>query len=756
MPSQNPTELPPHPPKPPEQPEATSEPSTTGGLWAQLRKVRWIPALASLGAAMLAQNMAIQARVASNGQGAPPLLSWILFGVAAILFVVAVPASPAPSTSQGIPFFATLRAMRRRRLFLALAGAALLCAVVAAPLFFALNSTPDNTVADWPINTGPWLLYIASVLLFAAAWIVWERNRPTDCGLPNNLGKESTANDEGNSINSPESKAQKSAIRNPQSAIERSAIRDWSVVIALFVLAFILRVPNLDSAPPGFWFDEAQNGIVARGLLAPGAAHPTFIGDFTQMGAFFFYILGALLKLLGDTSIWPIRLLPALAGCLLVPMLYFLASRLYGWRVGLAAAALLAVSNWNITFSRFGVDTLPTIALDVAVYLCLIQALRTGRLGYYAAGGVLLGFAWQMYYAAELVPVVLGLVFLHRLITERMRFWRSVRTGIVVLAVGAIISFLPVATFIIQQPGVFTARAGTVNIFSPEGSDNNPNALGISLNRHALMFNYAGDVNGRHNLPGDPMLDWWTGALFIAGLGVCLLRIRRWHYFYPLVWFLVALSGGVLSVVFEAPQSHRTLENSVVTALIAGIFLGELSEALTPRIQIAARTIRQRPFAALAAAASMALLVAILVLAGADNIDHYFNHQLNTQGVWLDMLGQDRAIADDLVQYSATHQIYVSDSKANYPPSTYRAPNVSMIPWSGMSAFPLIDPKDTELLLTGIDSTDVVSIKRAYPHAQVNVLYGPNGTDPQLFQIDIPASDISALRGIHATIFGKI
>src|SRR5207237_6775463 len=129
------------------------------------------------------------------------------------------------------------------------------------------------------------------------------------------------------------------------------------------------------------------------------------------------------------TEVWQLRLLPALAGSLIVPMLYLLGARLYGWRVGLAAAGLLAVSSWNITFSRFGMDSMFTVALDVAVYLCMVQALRTGRLGYYAGAGVLLGLALQMYYVARLVPVVLVVVLLHRLITERARLVRAIRSG---------------------------------------------------------------------------------------------------------------------------------------------------------------------------------------------------------------------------------------------------------------------------------------------------------------------------------------
>ena len=56
---------------------------------------------------------------------------------------------------------------------------------------------------------------------------------------------------------------------------------------------------------------------------------------------------------------------PALAGAAIAPLLYLLAARLYGWRVGLAAGALVALSAWNITFSRLGLLSMGTVVFNV-------------------------------------------------------------------------------------------------------------------------------------------------------------------------------------------------------------------------------------------------------------------------------------------------------------------------------------------------------------------------------------------------------
>lgn len=78
-----------------------------------------------------------------------------------------------------------------------------------------------------------------------------------------------------------------------------------------------------------------------------------------------------------------------------------------------------------------------------------------------------------------------------------------------------------------------------------------------NIRKHFLMFNWHGDPNGRHNLPGAPMLDSITAALFVAGVAHSLRRILEPHYLLLLVWVLISLLGGILSLDFEAPQALR-------------------------------------------------------------------------------------------------------------------------------------------------------------------------------------------------------
>ena len=431
--------------------EDSSADRTRQLLMSKLIRLRigwgWGLGLVALGLAFLGEKLAEDERIAQSGLGVPPLLSWIFFGVAALVFAIGI--APAPSTpANPTPrFFASLRAMSgsARVLFLATLALSIISIGAAVPLFISLSATLDRTSQGWLINTGSWLLFILALVFFGLAWAVWERNVPGP-----SLEQAGTLPSDDSSP-SPVRFALRKALGSRSSLI---------VMAALFVLSLAFRLPGLDSAPPGLWFDEAQNGIVARNLFMPEAMHPAFISDLTQMGALYFYFLGIVLKLFGTTAIWPLRLLPALCGALIAPMLYLIGTKFYGWRVGLVAGVLVAVGAWNITMSRFGMASLPTVAVDVATYLCVVQALKTGRFGWWAGSGVLLGIALQMYYPSQLVPVVLLLVFIYRLISGRMAFFRAVRVGVVAFIVGLLIAATPIATFALQHTDLYTPACG--------------------------------------------------------------------------------------------------------------------------------------------------------------------------------------------------------------------------------------------------------------------------------------------------------
>lgn len=636
-----------------------------------------------------------------TAEGEPPVLVWALFAAAGVIAALAAGARRSTPIEPAESLLGGLDARPRGRVVVIAGCASLVCAAASVPLFKQLNDAVFGFALAWRVNDGPWALYVVSLISLGVAVAAWEHPGRTP----------------------PE-----------RAAAHKKRWLEPAAVGVLFVVALAVRLVGLGRVPHGLWFDEAENGLVALGLAKAHALHAVFISQATEMGAIYFYVLGGVLRVLGDT-IFALRVLPAIAGALIVPTLYVLASRLYGRRVAVTSAVLVAFSAWNITFSRFGLASMATVALDVAVFACVVLGFRSGRLGWYAAGGALLGLGLQGYYVARLVPLVLLAVLVHMAIGDWRRVW-ALRSGIAIFAAAAAIAFVPMAVFAVQKPNEFNSRISSVSIFSEQ---DDLAALEKSVRAHLLMFNYRGDLNGRHNESGSPMLDWLTGALFFVGLAICVVRVRCWQYFFPLAWFAASLSGGILSLLFEAPQAHRTLENSVVTALIAGIALGDLWDA-TARFSNGRRW----------QLAATALAAAMLAIAAGLNLNKYFVRQARDTRVWTEMGVVDETGARSLARYGRTHRVWVASVLFNTPVMRFLAPGVPTSSWPGERALPLDseEGRGALVILPASSVLDVAAVARMYPHAVIAALRPPHGGEPLSYTIEVPPADLRAIRGV--------
>jgi hypothetical protein len=83
------------------------------------------------------------------------------------------------------------------------------------------------------------------------------------------------------------------------------------------------------------------------------------------------------------------------------------------------------------------------------------------------------------------------------------------------------------------------------------------------------MWNERGDANARHNLAGAPMLDPLTGAAFVIGAGILLLRLHERRVRLVLLWLGVMLIPAFMSN--QQPHAVRTVEAIAPSMVLAGI-----------------------------------------------------------------------------------------------------------------------------------------------------------------------------------------
>ncbi len=324
--------------------------------------------------------------------------------------------------------------------------------------------------------------------------------------------------------------------------IRRLISRDWFLLLAIVLLASVLRLYALDRLPPGLYHDEAHNGLDALNVLQ--GQRPIFFEANNGREPLFIYLVALSISILGRTPL-AIRLVAALLGILTVPATYWMVRQLLGRREALLSALVTAITFWHLNLSREGFRAV-SLPLFTSLWLgFLARAWRRQRWYDWALAGILLGLSVYTYLAARFAPLVLLVLVVYWLARRQPVPWR----GLLVLGLCACVVALPLLVYAFRHLDTFLARSAQVSILNP---DINGGDLAGTLFRQMLktlgMFNWRGDFIPRHNLPYRPVFDLAMGLLFLLGLVITLVRaLRRQEYALLLIFWVVMLVPTVLA-----------------------------------------------------------------------------------------------------------------------------------------------------------------------------------------------------------------
>jgi hypothetical protein len=434
----------------------------------------------------------------------------------------------------------------------------------------------------------------------------------------------------------------------------RLTLAEACFLLALTAAAGSVRLFGLDHIPPGGFFDEVQNHLVAEGILK--GDRPIFVEGVSQMPALFFYFLAGAIAVAGK-GLTTVRGLSALFGTLTVPAFYLIARRAFAWPVAAAAAILLAGSRWHVTFSRFGMVTILGPFFEILAILCLWKALETRRRLFFLLLGVVVGVGLQTYYSFNLFSAVIAVAIAS---FAGRNGWRSFGSelrpvlrglGWSVLAAGLLL--FPLARFAVRHPKEFFERSNTVAIWNPAHHLPWPGILWQNTAVHLLMFNYRGDDNPRHNIPGAPLLNPIEGCLLAVGLGAALARGWKWPQGTWLGWFFVMLLPAILTI--EAPQAHRAVGAIPAVYLLMG-------EGFQYVLAIATKGAGRARFILVAA-----LLLAASVAAASRDVWRYFRIQAVHPLAWPACEADYHAIARFIKPFANRDEIRISPLFYEYP-----------------------------------------------------------------------------------------
>ncbi|GJM41904.1 MAG: hypothetical protein DHS20C20_21860 [Ardenticatenaceae bacterium] len=331
--------------------------------------------------------------------------------------------------------------------------------------------------------------------------------------------------------------------------------------------AVFLRVVNLGSWPPGLYRDEAFNGLDALRVL-----DGEFALFFTaNNGREPLYItLTALSMAIFGRTVLAVRLVAAVVGSLTTLLVYKLGRIWFGWRVGLLAAWLWAITLWPVHLSRIGLRTILLPAALALTFWLGTEAYRRQKAAWWLAAGAAYGLGFYTYLAIRFSPLLL-LALGAFLLWQGRRDW--LRRGAGWFLLGTAVALLPLTLFYLQNPDLLVGRTGQVSILNP--AINGGDFWGTLWQQigHSLgLFFWQGDTILRHNPARRPFFDWLMAVPFLLGLVWCLKHWRKPAATAVLLWSSIML--GVTILAEDAPHFLRS-----VGILPGAIFLPALGLA---------------------------------------------------------------------------------------------------------------------------------------------------------------------------------
>lgn len=370
----------------------------------------------------------------------------------------------------------------------------------------------------------------------------------------------------------------------------RSIRVNWTLLalLGIMVIAAYFRLYDLDGVPPEMTSDHKEKLEDAQRVVE--GARDVFFTDNGGREGFQMYALALLAQLPGlQMNFTLLKILAVIESLATIPVLWWMGrevvnDRRYGNLVGLALAALVAVSYWHVTMTRLSLRIVLTPLVAALLLIYLARGMRDNRRGDFIMAGLVLGFGMYTYQAVRMLPLVVlaGVAFA---LIGRWRQWQRYLFNLTLLVVVSLVIFVPLARFSVDYPNLFWMRTAgrilgddVIQDIDDDGTvtereatfeermdalQENLPILTDNLRNALLMFNWKGDVGWINGVPNQPAMDIFTGGLFIVGVIAWLaLTVRRRDPVYALVpvMLLIMLLPSALSIAMpmENPSATRT------------------------------------------------------------------------------------------------------------------------------------------------------------------------------------------------------
>ena len=337
--------------------------------------------------------------------------------------------------------------------------------------------------------------------------------------------------------------------------ISREYIKNLILLSLVLVLSLVLRIPYIDSIPPGLHGDEAITGLDASLILEEGSV-PIYSGNALGQPTGPLWITAILLKYLGY-EIMTIRLSMVFFSILTIIFFYLLIYELFK-KTSISFFSTLAFSTslYHLHFSRIAFMLISAPFFQISSLYFLLKFINSNKYFYLITSAVLLGAGVYSYnsFLAYLGIFLFMLVFFKLLFKKKFFFTNK---NLIIFISLVLLTASPLLKIAITQSDFYFQHHRTVSILNkPELKSN------ITLTGKLQEFFSNGLTNLKVFYAGHKVdtVDGF-GTLFsfnpvylfilLASILAILVNSRKKHYFLLFLLFLFLFQNLVFFLFFD-------------------------------------------------------------------------------------------------------------------------------------------------------------------------------------------------------------
>ena len=316
-------------------------------------------------------------------------------------------------------------------------------------------------------------------------------------------------------------------------------------VVALTLVALLLRVWNLPDAPAGIHGDETEMAMEALRSIK-GESLGIWTGVTLGNPAGYAHWMSVIFRI-GGADVTTMRLASAIPGAAIIPVGYLLVRCLYPFRVAIFSAVLLSLSFWFVIQSRIAVGGITSVFMALLAMWLLVLAVQHRRIWVAVAAGIALGLGL---YTFKIFPFYLagiwGAALLSMLVSQDLRRKQEVW---LCLAVSALVG-APLLLFYATS-GYVGSNLNDIYHVSPGDPWTWVKIPSLALDA-LLLVNRPVQGNTVDGAPAIPIFGTLASLFFWAGLAAVFLFIKERRYQLLLAGLLI----GMAPVLF-VPRSRK-------------------------------------------------------------------------------------------------------------------------------------------------------------------------------------------------------